>query len=326
MSAVFIILILVLALLAGLSVSPSRHKKLDFIVRDLQNLLKTARPDQVYAINENIAFFRAIKTIPGYVAWAATRRRNIVAKNLLEIADFPLPRWEKELYDDLAHVERKNFPGLTKPLRNLLVAYIKSKKSAILLDLGCGGMEAERQAIVELRKQGVQHSTAYVGIDLAPQAWDSIQDNFNELKGEVDIKKISDISDIERYKTDKPTILFHCGNALEIASLHGHRFDLIISSRFRHHLDGAGKKLLDHISLNIANELIEYDDYRSAFSWIAPLLTAWYRPILLNGAIFSQIRQPWKHDLRATKSDTGKLTVKIFSPPGSYAKIALKKK
>lgn len=307
------------------SISPERRKKLDLISRDLRALEKKAPDDQKYAIKENIAFFQAIKTVPGYIFWSLTRRRNIDPVELLEIADLPLPVWERELYTDLAHVERKDFPGLSKPLRNLLVKFLSDRKVTKVLDLGCGGMEVQRQVLVELKKQNKNCTPVFIGIDLAPQAWEAINNTFRSMKDDVDIRKINDISETKNYKPSKATVLFHCGDALEIASLHGKQFDVIISSRFRHHLDKKQKDILDHISLNIANYAIEYDDYRSAISWVAPISTAWYRPVLLNGAIFSQIRQPWKKELKS-QNKMGVSQVQFFSPPGSYAKISKAKR
>jgi len=321
------LLIICVVIIVGVAVIDAirtkRQQKLKQIVQDLERLLQS-KPDETYAIQENIAFFKAIRTLPGYVIWALTRRRRIVASKLLEIADLNLPRWEKELYADLAHVERKNIPGLSKPLRNLLLEYVATEPVK-LLDLGCGSMEVERQLITELRKQGTVQPSLFVGVDLAPQAWDAIQETFAELQDVVVLKQIKNLSEVVDYKPQKPTILFFCGDALEAARLHGHLFKVVFSSRFRHHLNDSQKQLLDKLRVSIADYSIEYDDYRSAFSWILPLTTAWNRPILLNGAIFSQIRQPWKKDLKGHYGKFERTTIKLFSPPGSYARISTKK-
>jgi SAM-dependent methyltransferase len=315
---VAIILALVLVLVFILSVSPSRHRKLSEIVNDLKLLKASSRPEEIYALEENIVFFNAIKTLPGYIYWATTRRRKLQPKKLLEIADLPLPRWEKELYQDLNAVERRKFPGLTKPLRNLLTSFVGQNKSAIILDLGCGGMEAERQTLTQLSKSGAKHSTVFVGIDAAPQAWDAIQENLRELKDTLVIKQIPGLNNLEKYRSKKPTVLFVCDDAVELANIHGQRFDMIFSSRFKHHLDEEGKIKVDKVCREIANNAIEYDDYRTAFSWLPPISTAWYRPILLNGAIFSQVRQPSKKELKTKQGNT---VTKLFNPPGAYAKI-----
>jgi hypothetical protein len=308
------ILVIIIALV---SLNPSRWRKLNEVVRDLEQYLKTAPKDQQYAIRALIVFFRASRTLPGYIFWALTTRRTLAPDKVLEIADLPLPRWEKELYIDLSHVERKDFPGLSKPLRKLLVERVSQRSVQKTLDLGCGGMEVERQVIKEILQKGKAQDVVFVGVDLAPQAWDAIQETFAEFNDKVVLKQIKELRTVDSIQPTKPTIVFYCGNALDISEMHGHYFDLIFSSRFRHHLDAEQKRRLDKLSDNLATEVIEYDDYRSATSWIPPLLTAWHRPILLNGAIFSQVRQPWKHEL---KDDAGMVT-KIFSPPGSYARI-----
>ncbi len=318
--AVIIILIVMIAL----SVSRSRYQKISQIVDDLEKLKSNSEPDMQYAIDENISFFMAIRFLPSYLLWGLTRRKRVDPAKLLEIADLPLPRWEKELYSDLNKVERKELPGLTKPLRKILLSEIRnSERGLIVLDLGCGGMEAERQVLVNLHKSEFKHNTVFIGIDFAEQAWESIIENLKELKATIEIKKINDLRDIKKYIPKKPSVLFYQGDALEIAEFHKDTFDIIFSSRLKHHLSEIEKKRLDNISQQVSATVIEYDDYRTRLSWLPPILTAWYKPILLNGSIFSQIRQPSKSDiLREIKTNNdSRLGIKLFSPPGSYAKV-----
>lgn len=302
-----------------LSLSPSRRKKLNSIISDLKNIKKNVSKDKIYAINENILFFESIKTFPGFIIWSLFHRRIIDPKQLLEIADLPLPIWERELYYDLNSLERKSFPGLTKPLKKMILDSIIHKNTSLILDLGCGGMEAERQVIKALKESGAKHNIIFVGVDMAEQAWSSVIENTKELKNSIEVKQIYSLDDISDYRVKKPTILFICADALEIAEKYADKFDLIFSSRFRHHLDHNQKIIIDSITRDIANYSIEYDDYRTAFSWIPPITTAWYKPILLNGAIFSQIRQPSKKELKKDKKNM--VHIKFFSPPGSYARI-----
>jgi hypothetical protein len=307
-----------------LSVSPKRRSKLAEIIFDLEKLQSTAPTDIRYAIAENIAFFKSTRTFYGFCYWALTRRNKIDAKRLLEIADLPLPRWEKELYNDLSYVERKEFPGLSKPLKKLLIRHITQEKETILLDLGCGSMEVERQCIVELSKMKAEYNPIFLGIDAAPQALDAIQSNFASLKGRVDIAKIESLNDFNPGRVDKPTMFFYCGDALEVAELLGHKYSLIFSSRFKHHLDDTDKRRIDSLSQKLTHYVIEYDDYRTAMSWLPPVITAWYRPVLLGAAIFSQIRQPSKKELLKQKSLAGPDTrISLFNLPGSYAKVYL---
>jgi hypothetical protein len=316
----------VIGLLLLLSYSPGRQRKLSEIIADLESLLRISSPGRAYPIHENIAFFRSLRTLPGYVYWALTRRRRIVAAKLLEIADLPLPRWEMELYKDLSYVERKDFPGLSKPLRQTILQHIQAHPDAKMLELGCGSMEVTRQALQQLKASGSNAKPLIVGVDLARQSWDAIKVTLAELADFVEIRQITSLDEIEDFQPQKPTILFHQGDALEIAQLHGHKFDLLYSSRFRHHLDKNAKAKLDTVSQDLATTVVEYDDYRTAISWIPPILTAWNRPVLMNGSILSQLRQPSKKELKYEKHATDSVSIRFYSPPGSYTRTYQRKR
>ena len=331
MSYILVVLLILvciaICLSVVLSVSPNRRSKLREIIDDLKDLQSTAPKDMQYAITENIVFFKSIRTFYGLCYWAFTRRSKIDARQLLEVADLPLPRWEKELYSDLSHVERKEFPGLSKPLKKLLIDHIIQEKGTVLLDLGCGSMEVERQCIVELSKNNTGNYPIFLGVDAAPQALDAIRSNFADLTGLVDILEIKSLKNFDAGRVSKSTIFFYCGDALEVAELHGHKYSLIFSSRFRHHLNDVEKNRIDSLSQRLTHYVIEYDDYRTAMSWLPPVITAWYRPILLSAAIFSQIRQPSKKELLKQKALNKQDTViTLFNTPGSYAKIYLSEK
>jgi SAM-dependent methyltransferase len=304
-----------------LSVNPKRNKKINSIIEDLEKLKQSSGDGLQYAIDQNIEFFKYSRTIAGYFLWGIFKRSKLDPIKLLEIADLPLPRWEKELYSDLSHVEQKEFPGLSKPLRKLLVSHAVQSKTTIILDLGCGSMEVERQVFSHTGKLSKDVIPVFIGVDSAPQAFEAIISNFKNL--DVEIKEIKSLDKIDKLSINKPTILFYCGDALEVAELHGHKFDLIISSRFRHHLTESEKNKIDSISHRLTNYVIEYDDYHTKISWIPVLLTAWSRPILLSAANFSQIRQPSKKDINDQKKQKN-IKIQIFSPPGSYAKTFLK--
>jgi hypothetical protein len=322
MNFVLLLISVLIVLTLLLSASSARYKKLARIRADLSKLKKRARLSQMYAIEENLVFFKAIRTLPGYLYWALTRRRHIETTKLLEIADLPLPHWEQELYQDLTYVENKKFPGLSKPLMKLLLKFIHEKPDAIILELGCGSMEVVRQTFDELHKHDAEvPNVMFVGVDLAPQAWDAIRQNFTTVADKVDVARIDSLNQVKTLKVKKPTILFLEDDALKIAKQYGKHFDLIYSSRFKHHLNQSEKAELDTIAKTGASMFIEYDDYRSAISWLPPLLTAWYRPILLNGAIFSQLRQPSIRQLKSEQRNGKSGSVLLFSPPGSYAKI-----
>jgi len=320
------LLILLLASITGLFLIfsflfyiPSRQKKITEIIRDIENLLKVIPETERYAIIENIAFFRACRSLPGYIYWGVTRRKKIQPKRLLEIADLPLPKWEQELYNNLSIIERRNFPGLTKPLRNILIHEITHRGRRIILDLGCGSMEAERQTLHEIKRLKYNVNPIFIGVDSSPQAWDAIKSAFSEFSNFVHIKKIYNKEDINKNPA-KPTVYFYCADGLEAARQLKGKYDLLFSSRFKHHLNQNDKKKINKIYKEVPLA-IEYDDYRTKLGWILPLSTAWNRPILLNGAVFSQIRQPSKTTLLREKSNNKHPKIKMFNPPGAYARV-----
>ena len=71
---------------------------------------------------------------------------------LLELTDFPFSHWDKEMHRKLIEMEKKDFPGLVKPLVDGVVNLIlgKNRSRFIGVSLGCGGMEVERQIIKKL--------------------------------------------------------------------------------------------------------------------------------------------------------------------------------
>lgn len=298
---------------------PSRQRKLNQIIFDLKKYYEVAPEEQKYAIRQNIRFFRACRTLPQYLFWGIINRPRIRGEELLEIADLPLPRWERELYENLTIVERRNFPGLTKPLRDLLFVQMIHHNRKVVLDLGCGSMEAERQVLGLLKADNFNTCPVFIGVDSAPQAWTVIMEVFSEFGDRVDVIRVKTPDNIKT-AVKKPTIYFYCHDGLNAARQLKGKYDLMFSSRFRHHLHRSGKKELDklHIEVPLA---VEYDDYGTHLSWLPPLLTAWNRPILLSGAVFSHIRQPSKKSVKAVKRKNSNPKVKIFNPPGTYAKI-----
>jgi hypothetical protein len=169
--------------IVGLSASPSRQRKLKNIIADLQGLAsKPEWAEKQYAIRENVAFFQSLRSLPTYLYWGIRRRPNVVAEDLLEIADLPLPHCEKELYQDLTHIERKKFPGLSTPLKKLLLSNLREKPTVRFLELGCGSMEVGRQVLEESLKSGATPACLFLGIDTAAQAWEAIQANFADFK------------------------------------------------------------------------------------------------------------------------------------------------
>jgi SAM-dependent methyltransferase len=290
-----------------------RQKQIDAILKDLRGF-KPRRAEE-YALAENIRFFEAAKNPFSFVRWQLVHAPKIEADKLLELADYPFPKWQDVMYEQLNSVERKEFPGLLKPLRN----YLSKVNATVFMDIGCGNMEVERQ----LLKVFGDDVKVFVGIDLSSEAVGMIQKNFSEQIGTVEIRQATSLDkktlDLCRgWKGPKHLIVFVQKDALKIdpAELKG-RVDVIFSSKFRHHLPADNRLKLDELMVSVGCPALEFDDYRTAPSWIPLALTAWRKPALLNGALLSRLRQPSKKELKQAKASN----VQFFSPPGSYIKI-----
>lgn len=314
---VIVLTFIVLVALLGKFVLPSKRKKLiASIISDLEEYRLRAPVSEHYGIDENSRFFRAIKHIPTFLYWAVVHSPSITADKLLEIADLELPHWERQLYKDLRWVERKNFPGLLRPLVNTLEAC----DARIFLDIGCGAMEVERQIILRDARRKTPRPRIFIGVDLSETALEVIHATFKNHEDSVSIHNITSLSAKELssfldQKHVKHQILFLNADATKLALSEHISVDVVYSSKFKHHLRNADKHTFDISIKPLAPIVMEFDDYRTAFSWVPLALTGWKRPILLNGALLSRLRQPAKNSL---KKQTKTQTIRFFSPPGSY--------
>lgn len=313
-----IISILVFVIFYG-AVKPSKRKAtIDSILLDLEDLLVT-QTDGKKPIEENIRFFRATKHVVTFLLWQLFHAPRVNKDDLLELADLPIQRWEKQLYKDLQWVERKRFPGLLRPL----TTYLANKDAKIMLDIGCGSMEVERQVISLLNRDKSHKKRIFIGVDNSPTALQMIEENFKNKRDLVSIHSIRslDRKDIAEHLDGellKHRILFLHDSANNIVNEKHKYIDVAFSCKFKHHLSEDRKKQFDISITNLAREAIEFDDYRTASSWIPLAITAWRRPALLNGALLSRLRQPSKSELG---QDERSHMIKLYNPPGSYIKF-----
>mgnify|MGYP001584098075 FL=1 len=123
--------------------------EIDGILEKLREFKSDSRyGDRLYAIEENIRFAEAMKSLPRYVWWLFTRAPKIDGSKLLELTDFPVEEWDVRMHGRLIEVERSKKIKLIKPLVDKISEFIfKENKPLILANLGAGGMEADRQVI-----------------------------------------------------------------------------------------------------------------------------------------------------------------------------------
>ena len=312
----YIIFALFIAVLSVCYFRPTKRKRLiGQIITDLKEYKEIAPRDEQYGVGENIRFFKASKHVITFLMWQLFYASSIDADNLLEIADLPLPRWERMLYKDLQRVERRRFPGLLRPLTTTL----SNLDARVFLDIGCGTMEVERQLMQALQAKGDKKPRVFVGLDMSGSAYEMIQKTFEHDSDKVSIHRIPSLeSNIIKPFVDsghkKHQVLFVEADAMHAADPNNYPVDVVYSSKFKHHLKHSLKLPFDHAIAPLGKIVLEFDDYRTATSWIPISITAWKRPVLLNGGLLSRLRQPFKAKLSKQPN------VLFFSPPGSYIK------
>jgi hypothetical protein len=75
-------------------------------------------PDMLYAIEENLLFLKAIRSLPRYFTWLVGRVRHIDGTRLKELTDFAVPEWDVAMHSRLMEIERNKRIKLGAPLRN----------------------------------------------------------------------------------------------------------------------------------------------------------------------------------------------------------------
>ena len=273
------------------------------IILDLQELEKQGFSNS-YAVKENIKFFESAKNIFSYAAWLFLCAPFIERERLLELSDFPFSRWDEDLHAKLNRIERRAFPDLLRPLRRALVHHISHRKISIVMDLGSGAMEIERHVILELLKKKYHHKFVIIGLDRSVAAHRRARRNLKSLEGYIDIVEVENL-DYQRLQSfienigNKHLIILCKNDIFKLENFFPRQsIDLIYYSKFRHHLTEDQKLSLDSITIKLAASVMEYDDYKSWPLLIPQSITAWKYPVLLNGAIFSRLRDPSKKELK----------------------------
>ncbi len=290
---------------ANMITTHRRRETIDEVLRELAAFKPDFRPENHYAVEANREFFEAIKSRSKYFRWLTMRARKLAGDRLLEINDL-LPQWDAEMHRELIAMERKKFPGLLKPIVGRLAELVMSGGSSpfVAANLGCGGMEIERQTIAALRSASYRGKIVFVGIDQSPIAHAIAKENLRTMDLPVDIQDVENLdgarleSFVHSFKDQYAVIL--CKN--DIFKLKkvfdGKTFNVAFHSLFKHHLAAAERSQLDSILADIAHCTLEYDGYKSWPMMIPQSITVWRHPILLNATIFSDLRYATKKELR----------------------------
>lgn len=302
-----------------------KNECIDRIVKDLKRIRPQAEGDRLYALDENVRFFEASRTWSSYVAWILFEMPNVDGTRLLELSDFDIPEWQTMLQKELMEIEQQKYPDILAQLRGELVKEVLAASSRltrhlVLLGIGAGSMEVERQLVNELRHLKNTRPILFVIVDNSQASLDAGFKNIGRSgvhciqRDGIGTSEIVSLRD--GLSPGSYSVLGIRSDALALPKLFsGRPFDIAYYSKFKHHLPDALKNSFVGMVKKLSPCIVEGDDYRGFYLPFFSTITAWYKPVLLNGAVFSSLRDPTPSALRKNLEPDWKLS---FRPAGGY--------
>lgn len=292
--------------------SQARLEQINEILKDLEDLKKRGF-ENMYAVEENIKFFRALYSLPRYARWLIKEMPKIDGSRLLELSDFHLHngKWESILQKELLALEKKKIPDVLRGLRKEIVKQIENlagaKEMLLLVSVGSGTMEIERQVVRDLRARGSAQKITFVGIDNSEASIKAAQENLAELYIPIAMLQSLDSQTIQNTllapSSDQYKVFIFNGDALKLEEYFQPKsVDIVFHSRFKHHLPDGVKDKFDEMLTKTSNKIIEHDDLNGWFLLLFSTIFNWRKPILMNGAVFSCLRDPKKKFLQESKN------------------------
>jgi hypothetical protein len=301
-----------------------RQTCIDDIVRALEALRTAEACADREAVEANLEFFQAARTLSGYLAWLLLRAWRLQPTTLLELTDFGFPRWDQAMHSKLIEVERRPFPGLITPLVERVVQVVSTaQRPLVLVDLGCGSMEVERQVLQRLLTNAPRQPVVFVGIEKSSAVQALAMENLRPLRPQVDVRQAEiigreELEELMKQRTS-PFLVVLCRNdvfGLDQTFPAGW-FDVVFHSLFAHHLTRGDRERVLSVARKVAKRVIEYDALRSWGLMLPQSLTGWQSPVFLNAAIFSNLRCCRKRDVRRRVArGGGQLSFHLL--PGTY--------
>lgn len=294
----------------------NRRELIEEVLIDVK-LLKNDSSLNQYAINENIAFFEATKSIFRYIWWLIMRAPKIDGTKLLEINDL-LPKWDLMMHRKLMEMEKRKFPGLIEPLvKRIFEIILIANKPMMLMNVGCGGMEAERQVISRLIARKYNERLVFVGMDRSSTTAQLIKENFKDLSDKIELYEVDNLDNQKLQemikKQENQFLVLLCKN--DIFQLDKYflenTFDTIFNVLFKHHLNQKEMNDLDDVLSRIGKNIIEYDGYLSWHNVIPQTIVGWSDPVFLSAEIFSHLRFFSKNELLEKNKNAKILFTKI---------------
>ncbi len=302
-----------------------RKERIREILADLEGLESNREYRERAALNAE--FFRAARSRAGYLWWLVSRtpwlRRH--RADIVELADLPFPRWQSVLLSELSWFEAR-VPQMLRPIKQLIVREVTQlagsrEKPILLLSIGCGGMELERQVIFQLLRRRFKAPVVFVGVDYSTAVAEVIASRFRPLsaKGLVELKCISrleadGVRDLRtRPAAQRLSLVFLNAMASELEGLPEDSFDLVYYTRLRHHLSSAEAANLERMASRLATEVIEFDDLYSPAQVLLSSVIAWRLPTVLNGSVLSYFRDFSQREVASERAQGSE--VRFFGLP-----------
>ena len=307
--------------------SQARTQQIKEILKDLEALKKHGF-ENMYALDENIKFFEAMRSPFKYIKWLVTEKSKIDGSRLLELSDFPLRhnRWEDILQRELLEIEQWKFPDNLARFRKSmlgLLQHLKSDKRLVLINLGCGPMELERQIVKNYLTNNNQQKIVFVGIDMSDASLGLAEENIKSIS--IPLEKVSLLNSTilaelnSKHSNDQFYAVLFKGDAMKGDQyLKNGEIDILFYTKFRHHLTNSQRTDFDKMALSSSDHIIEDDLLNNLFMFTVPLIgrSQWKHPVLLNGGMFSALRCPTRKEVQQLPPNW---SIKIT--PDGYTKV-----
>jgi hypothetical protein len=287
-----------------------REKKISEILSYLESI-KHPGSEHLYPIQENIKFFNSITSFKGFFKWIKKEAPFINNDKVCELTELGSSLYDEELHESLIKLERGFVPGFINPLVKKVTSLIKKSNSPLLIaDLGSGSAELTRQIIQNVLKKKNLQPLTIVAFDNSEVSQLIAQRNLSCFNESIDFVKKNKIHEsdlaVSIKNNNKPIKVIFCSN--DIFNIENDfeniQFDIIYHSFFKHHLNKAQKIKLDGIIKKKSEIAFEYDGYHSLSGATIQAFFVWKNPVLLSGAIFSNLRYYSKQELKEFSKDS----------------------
>ena len=279
--------------------------------------------EKMYAIEANVEFLNAIKTVPRYINWLFTKASKLDSAKLLELTDFPVPEWDIKMHKRLIEIERRDRPGLVKPIVDAVVDEVsKADRDMVVADLGAGGMEVDRQVAIRVAKSSSVHKLTIVAFDKSATTREIARENLTDISAEVEIVETgiltqTELESLRKKAAKKVLIIMATNDIFDLGNSFPEKyFDIAYHSLFKHHLDKMEQEKFDGVIVGLTNKIVEYDGYRDMIIIPLQTLVGWNYPHFLNAELFSNFRFETKNNVKKYAEEKDRLS--FYPSTGHY--------